>query len=131
MNIIWDNLKKLLNNRGLEFLEDKYKIKAIRDGDLICLKYSLESPKTHWVTRACRGTVVYEAAPGFYKIVAVGFERFYNLGGAPELQEKFDWDNAVAEEKWDGSLIKLFFFPPSKALDRFHFRNSCGTRFSG
>ena len=71
--------------------------------DLIILNYSqIESPKTHPTVRLCRSLVTDLE----YNIVAQGFRRFFNLG---EVDDPFDWDNFVIQEKIDGSYIKLFW----------------------
>lgn len=111
---LWHHLIDFLNEGylTLDSLSDKYGVSVREDNDLITLKYGINSPKIHWVTRACRGTVLSKTAENSFRIQAVGFERFYNLGEAEEVQKHFNWDNYRVEEKWDGSLIILHWYEP-------------------
>lgn len=113
MSTLWHQLEQGLNQGEftLSSLKEDYDINANWDESLglVCLKYGTHSPKTHWLTRACRGTVL-SLQNSTWKVEAAGFERFFNLGEVPKLQAKFDWGQAVVETKWDGSLIKLYHY---------------------
>lgn len=84
--------------------------------DLIVLNYNqIESPKTHPVVMECRSLIL-EA--GTLKVVSRSFDRFFNYGeggkiwerdqNAIDTMELIDWEQAVAYEKVDGSLIKIY-----------------------
>lgn len=76
------------------------------DLPLIGLKYNMiDSPKTHDIVRECRGLVLERDS---WKIVAKGFDRFFNLGEDRDLQARFDWSEFEAVTKEDGSLILLY-----------------------
>ena len=109
---IWHKLEKLINLIGLEALCGEYHIKCSWDSTLplVCLLYTPMSPKTHWVTRAARGPVFERLEDEKYRLVAVGLERFYNLGEAEDIQSTFNWEATRAETKHDGSIVKMYFW---------------------
>lgn len=93
-----------------------------RNPNLIGYKYSADSPKIHPAVLNARG-IVFDLE---HNLVAKGFDRFFNYGQAVELERTnrggkwpisqtcheevknaigFDWNNFVAEEKCDGSMI--------------------------
>lgn len=95
------NLEALKMNLGIE-----YKIHP--NSPLVILDYcQLNSPKTHPVVKECRGLVL---ELGTWEVIAKGFDRFFNLGEALELTEKFNWDNFYAKTKEDGSYIMLYHY---------------------
>jgi len=100
------HVQKYLKERSLNELKDEYGIKSSVDGDLVCLKYGIKSPKYHPITIECRGIVL--SLPD-YNIVARPFDRFFNLYEGDDYK-KFDWDNAIVMEKLDGSLIKVYHY---------------------
>jgi len=72
------------------------------------LKYgSVLVDKADPIVQACRGAVVEETLEGF-NLVAYAFDRFFNIG--EPLAVDIDWSTAKVYEKYDGSLIKLFFW---------------------
>lgn len=84
-----------------------YSIKVKRDGDYILLKYNqLSSDFSLPIVRECRGSIFYLNQHGKYECVCRAFDKFGNYGESyvPEI----DWDNAVVEEKVDGSLMKVW-----------------------
>jgi len=103
------NLIDWLNVNGLGSLGD-YGIRVSTDErfpNLFNLKYGvISADKFDPIVCACRGAVVEKTDSGF-RLVAYAFDRFFNLGeqGAAEI----DWDSATVQEKYDGSLIKLFW----------------------
>ena len=110
MNTIWHRLVNELNAGTVNLAQ--HNILVNEDQGLYCLKYSHIAHKSHWVSRACRGTILDKDHQGQWRLVAAGFERFYNLGEVPDLQDQFNWDSFRVEEKWDGSLIILFYYLP-------------------
>jgi len=104
-----------LNTYGLRTL-DAYDIRISTDDrfpNLFNLKYGvISADKFDPIVCACRGAVVERVdndgdhSP-YFRLVAYAFDRFFNLGepGAAEI----DWSSAKVHEKYDGSLIKLFW----------------------
>jgi len=102
------NLIAWLNEHGLDALKER-DIRVATDDrfpGLYNLKYGIFADKTDPITCACRGAVVQET-DGKFELVAYAFDRFFNLGefGAADI----DWETATVYEKYDGSLIKLFW----------------------
>ena len=110
-----NNLIDWLNANGLEALKD-LDIRVSSDErfpGLYNLKYgTIVADKANPIVCACRGAVVEEVlndgdhSPCF-RLVAYAFDRFFNLG-EPQAAE-VDWSSATVYEKYDGSLIKLFW----------------------
>lgn len=84
------------------------KIKDYPEEGIVVLNYDqIESPKTDPIVMECRGLILdYHG-----NILARPFDRFFNLGEAPETQAKLNMLEAVAYEKVDGSLIKIWYNP--------------------
>ena len=107
-NDLKENLIAWLNENGLDALKER-DIRVSTDDrfpNLYNLKYGIFADKTDPITCACRGAVVQKNDDGF-ELVAYAFDRFFNLGefGAADI----DWETADVYEKYDGSLIKLFW----------------------
>jgi len=103
-----------LNTYGLGSL-DAHDIRVSTDErfpNLFNLKYGPMADKSEPIVCACRGAVVERVdndgdhSP-YFRLIAYAFDRFFNLGepGAAEI----DWSSAKVHEKYDGSLIKLFW----------------------
>lgn len=77
--------------------------------NLFCLKYgSIMADKGSSIVQACRGAVVERDNKGKFSLVAYAFDRFFNLGEGH--CHNLNWDNVRVYEKYDGSLIKCFFY---------------------
>jgi hypothetical protein len=88
----------------LTTLTEQYKISAVRDGDLVSLKYNqIESPMHEPIVQECRGMVVDTARR---QVLAWPYNKFWNHG--EELADPIDWSTARVQEKLDGSLMILF-----------------------
>lgn len=75
---------------------------------LIGFKYhQLNSPKTHPIVREARGVVLEQ---GTWRLVAKGFNRFFNYGENQDEFASFDWSNFNALMKHDGSLFLLYYY---------------------
>lgn len=84
-----------------------YNIKVKRDGDYVLLKYNqLNSDFNNEIVRECRGSIFFQNPDGAYICVCRAFDKFGNYGEA--YVNDIDWNNAVVEEKIDGSLMKLW-----------------------
>ena len=109
MDNLRNNLIAWLNANGLEPLAD-LGIRVSTDErfpGLFNLKYgSVGVEKANPIVRACRGAVVQKDDDGF-SLVAYAFDRFFNLGEAEA--DVINWSSANVYEKYDGSLIKLFW----------------------
>lgn len=91
---------------GAEALTEQFGISVKYVDDLIVLNYNqIESPKTHPIVMECRSLIL-EA--GTFKVVSRSFDRFFNYGEALNVMPEIDWTRAVAYEKVDGSLIKIY-----------------------
>ena len=109
MDNLRNNLINWLNQNGLEPLKDM-DIRVSTDErfpGLYNLKYgSTMADKADPIVCACRGAVVQKSDEGF-SLVAYAFDRFFNLGEGNAAE--IDWSSATVYEKYDGSLIKLFW----------------------
>ena len=88
-------------------LVEDYKINAVRDGNLVSLKYNqIESPMEEPIVQECRGMVVYDDGEAAH-VMAHPYNKFFNLGEGRAAP--IDWNTARVQEKLDGSLMILFF----------------------
>ncbi|HKP06809.1 MAG TPA: RNA ligase [Microbacterium sp.] len=89
----------------LAHLENELHIAAVRDGDLVSLKYNqIESPMHEPLVQQCRGMVV-DAAQS--RVLAWPYNKFWNHG--EKLAAPIDWSTARVQEKLDGSLMILYY----------------------
>lgn len=92
-----------LKENGVEKLASEFGVivKKYEDAQLLVLNYDqINSPKND-ITSECRGLILdYD-----YNIVSRSFDRFFNYG---EQFATFNPATAVAYEKVDGSLIKIY-----------------------
>lgn len=92
---------------NLELLTKELGISVKEYDELYVLNYNqIESPKTHPVVMECRGIILDKAL----NVVCRPFDRFFNMGEAPDTQKQLDMTKAVAFEKVDGSLIKIYYY---------------------
>ena len=92
-----------LKENGTEKLTSEFGVivKKYEDAQLLVLNYDqINSPKND-ITSECRGLILDYA----YNIVSRSFDRFFNYG---EQFATFNPATAVAYEKVDGSLIKIY-----------------------
>lgn len=92
-----------LKENGTEKLTSEFGVivKKYEDAQLLVLNYDqINSPKND-ITSECRGLILDYA----YNIVSRSFDRFFNYG---EQFATFNPTTAVAYEKVDGSLIKIY-----------------------
>ncbi|CAE7550762.1 N4bp2l1 [Symbiodinium natans] len=90
-------------------MEEHYQLE-VQEDEMLCIvsanhSHPLWSGEDHQLLRENRGTV-YEKSSG--RAVCLPFYKFWNRG--ERLTEEIDWSDAIAEEKIDGNLMKLFFF---------------------
>ena len=94
------------SGKNFEDLKNELGISFNSFDDLIILNYSqIDSPKTDPLVRMCRGIVIEKDT---WNIVHYPFYRFYNFEEVVEERKKFNWDNAVATTKIDGSVFGIF-----------------------
>lgn len=101
INLVQD----LMDERAdwLDYLGNEYKVKAVRDGGLVSLKYDqIESPMHVPVVQQCRGMVVDTNAK---RVLAWPYNKFWNHGES--LAAPINWSTARVQEKLDGSLMIL------------------------
>lgn len=98
----------LLEN-GLSALQNNYGIKTTEcDDDRIILNYhQIDSDHVKYedIVRECRGLVLNKQD---WSLIARSFPRFFNLGESRQEQNKFQWEQSLATEKVDGSLILIY-----------------------
>lgn len=95
-----------IKQHGTEALTEQFAISVKKVGDLLVLNYNqIDSPKTHPIVMECRSLIL-EA--GTLNVVSRSFDRFFNYGEALNVMPVIDWNKAVAYEKVDGSLIKIY-----------------------
>lgn len=105
-------VQKFLKENGVEALRNELAIIVKEVDNLLVLNYNqIESPKTHPIVMECRSLILDKE----FNVVSRSFDRFFNLGEAPEVSVEIDWMKAVCFEKVDGSLIKIYFDPYSMA----------------
>lgn len=101
------DILELLQETSAEQL-DELGIKVKKYEDRVLLDYDqINSPKTHPLVMRCRGVIL---TPDFKQVICRPFDRFFNLGEAPETQAYLDMTKAVAYDKVDGSLIKIYHY---------------------
>lgn len=100
------NVITYLKKHGLDSLISEFAIKVKQyDEGLIVLNYDqINSPKTHPIVMECRGLIL----DNDFNVVSRSFDRFFNLGEAPETQMHIDMKKATCFDKIDGSLIRLY-----------------------
>jgi T4 RnlA family RNA ligase len=94
---------EFIKEKGLQALQAELgiSVKEYPEG-LIVLNYDqIESPKADVVVRECRGLILDKDL----NIVSRSFDRFFNYG---EQEATFNPNTAIAYEKIDGSLIKIY-----------------------
>lgn len=93
-----------LKQNGIGKLHEEFGVIAKHyDEGLIVLNYDqIKSPKND-ITNECRGLILDHE----FNIVSRSFDRFFNFG---ENETTFNPNKAVAYEKIDGSLIKIYNF---------------------
>lgn len=97
---------EFIKEHGTKALTDQFAISVKEVDDLLVLNYNqIDSPKTHPIVMECRSLIL-EAKT--LKVVSRSFDRFFNYGEALNVMPEIDWSGAVAYEKVDGSLIKIY-----------------------
>lgn len=100
--------KILRDNNGVLPPELEIDVTYSDDGRLAIFNYSqTHKDKTHPVIMECRG-VVLEA--NTFRCIAKPFNRFFNLGQVPELEQKFNFNSFRALEKIDGSVCIVYHY---------------------
>jgi hypothetical protein len=93
-------------DEGLSALTEQLAISVKKVDDLLVLNYNqIDSPKTNPIVMECRSLIL-EA--GTLNVVSRSFSRFFNYGEALNVMPVIDWSKAVAYDKVDGSLIKIY-----------------------
>lgn len=97
---------EFIKQNGTAALTEQFAISVKEVDELLVLNYNqIDSPKTHPIVMECRSLIL-EA--GTLKVVSRSFDRFFNYGEALNVMPVIDWSKAVAYEKVDGSLIKIY-----------------------
>lgn len=100
--------KYLRSGKTLEDLEKDFGIKFSKCDSLVVLNYDqCESPKVHPIVMECRSLILENIT---WDLIAMSFKRFFNYGECLDLTKDFDYSNAFALEKVDGSLITVVHY---------------------
>lgn len=96
------------NTNWLQLLIDDYHINVHEVGEFVTLNYNqINSPRKDPIADSCRGVTVHKNSG---TIVRQMFDRFYNYGEHPEVQENFFNHSPVFQiNKEDGSIIGVWF----------------------
>lgn len=88
-----------------------YNLDITDDGDYYILKYNqIESDFSYPLVREARGCIVrFDVAANKWICVCHPFDKFFNYGERYSAVSYIDWENAVVQEKIDGSLIKIWY----------------------
>lgn len=99
---------EFIKKNGLEALTEQLAISVKKVDDLLVLNYNqIDSPKTDPLVMECRSLILESDT---LKVVSRSFDRFFNYGEALNVMPEIDWNKAVAYEKVDGSLIKIYCY---------------------
>lgn len=104
---MFENLQAALQCSGFEQMLTELSINVRTNADFPDywhLDYSQCSPRGNELVNECRGTTVDIVSK---RVVAPGLYRFYNDSEAQAAS--VDWNTATVYEKYDGSLIKLWW----------------------
>lgn len=99
----------LIDGGTLELLESQYNVATKRHGkypNLVLFKYGIDSPMGELLVQECRGVILDESDT--WNVVARPFDKFFNHG--EEHAAQIDWEQAVVQEKLDGSLCTLYHY---------------------
>ena len=114
-------VQKYLKENGLEKLQQEFKIDVTDYHGFVVLNYNqIESPRFHPVVDECRALILEKET---WSVLARSFDRFYNwqesvsdklspllqrVSDYKELFLEFDLNEAVVQEKVDGSLLSIW-----------------------
>jgi hypothetical protein len=100
----------LRSGKSPENLENDFAIHFRQHGrypHLFGFKYDqLDSPMGERIVQECRGLIL--DSKNDWDVVAYSFDKFYNYGEGHAAE--IDWDSAVVQEKYDGSLIIMYCY---------------------
>ncbi len=103
--------KYLISGKTLSDLKSEFGIESTvntTDSRVILNYNMIESPKTHEISRECRGLVLDSSD---WSLVSRSFYRFFNAGEVKTDDAKFHWDNRVlCTHKEDGSFINVCYW---------------------
>lgn len=100
-------VQKYVKENGFKALADEFGIlvREYPDKGIVVLNYSqIDSPKTHPITRECRGLTLDIDA----NVITRSFDRFFNAGEADCVDFQLNPKTDVVHEKMDGSLIRCY-----------------------
>lgn len=93
---------------GLDKLNEEFAIKIKRyPQDIVMLNYDqLNSPSSHPIVMECRSLILHLPT---LQPLSRAFDRFFNYGETPAVNKAFCFQDFVAWEKIDGSLIPVYW----------------------
>lgn len=106
------NVQKFLENKTFSELETKLgiKVKRYTEDNLVVLNYDqVNSPKNDPIIKECRGLIL----DGQGNVISRSLDRFFNEDENGSIQDikGFDFTDCIIQEKADGSLVKIYYFP--------------------
>ena len=103
-------VQKYLDNNSIEDLKEEFKIKVVEHknfSNLKLFKYSqIESPFKEKIVQECRGLILDEN--NNWSVVCMTYQKFFNYN--EPLAPKLDYKNVSIYEKYDGTLIQLYYY---------------------
>lgn len=104
---ILDFLNEHINDYAEVLAQEPYCVTTKTNGKYILFSYSqLNSDFTNPIVRQCRGSI-FKIVDGQFKCVCMPFYKFANYGES--YADTINWSAAIAYEKIDGSLIKVWY----------------------
>ena len=99
-------VREFIIENGLEELKAQFAIKVTEYDDRVVLNYcQIDSPKNHPITNECRALMLEKDT---WRPMRRAFDRFFNYGEC-DTDKTFDFSNAVALEKLDGTIIPMSY----------------------
>lgn len=94
---------------ALECLSKEHKIRYKIESDCVVLNYTqFVSDKFNPIVMECRGLIL---SKDFKTVLCKPFNRFFNYGENPEIDEHFHFEKSYVTEKVDGSLVNFWWNP--------------------
>lgn len=104
-------IQQYLIENDLSALQNNYGIRSTEcEDDRIILNYhqiDSDAFKYEDIVREARGLILNKKD---WSLIARSFSRFFNLGEYKKEQNKFQWEQSLATEKVDGSLILIYYW---------------------
>lgn len=102
-------VQEYLQSNSLELLAERFDIRYKIEDDCIILNYTqFVSDKFNPIVQECRGLIL---SKDYKTVLCKPFNRFFNYGENPEVDDSFNFEKSNIREKIDGSLINIWWNP--------------------